>query len=126
MRPGVVRQATLKARAGGAPVYTYVFAWEAPVLDGMFKTMHCLEIPFVFNNIDRALLHTGGGKDAYALAATMSGAWVQFARTGKPGHAKLPAWPAYTPDTGATMIFNTTSVVRQNHDAELLKVIEGS
>ena len=72
------------------------------------------------------LLHTGGGKDAYGLATTISGAWVQFARTGKPGHAKLPQWPAFTPENGATMILNSTSVVRQHHDADLLKVIEGS
>ena len=126
MRPGVIRQASLKARAGGAPVYTYVFAWEAPVDDGLFKTMHCMEIPFVFNSIDRALMQTGGSKDAYALATAMSGAWVQFARTGKPGHARLPQWPAYTPETGSTMIFNTTSQVRQNHDADLIKAVEGS
>jgi para-nitrobenzyl esterase len=126
MRPGVVRQATLKARAGGAPVYSYLFAWEAPVLDGLFKTMHCMEIPFVFNSIDRALMQTGGSRDAYTLAATMSGAWVQFARTGRPGHARLPQWPAYSPENGATMILNSTSQVRQNHDAELMKIIEGS
>jgi len=83
-RPGVVQQATARAQAKAAPVFVYLFAWEAPVLDGMFKSMHCLEIPFVFNSIDYAQYHTGAGPEAYALAAKVSKAWVQFARPAIP------------------------------------------
>jgi para-nitrobenzyl esterase len=101
----------------------YLFAWEAPVLDGMFKSVHCLEIPFVFNNIDRALTHTGGGPEAYALATAVSRAWVQFARTGNPNHAGLPDWPAFTAENGATMVLDNKSEVRRHHDAELIALV---
>ena len=83
-RPGAVEQARLKAAQQGAPVYMYMFAWESPVLDGMFRSTHCMEIPFAFNN---AVVHasmTGGGAEAQALAEKMSGAWLNFARTGNP------------------------------------------
>ena len=36
----------------------------------------------------------------------MSEAWVSFARTGDPGHAGLPSWPAVTSSERATMIFD--------------------
>ena len=122
-RPMVVRQATARVEAKAAPVYMYLFAWEAPVLDGMFKSMHCLEIPFVFNSIDYAQYHTGAGPEAYALAAKVSRAWVQFARTGNPNHPGLSIWTAFTPQNGATMVIDNKSEVRNNHDKDLLAVI---
>ncbi|EKC50785.1 para-nitrobenzyl esterase, partial [human gut metagenome] len=60
-RPGAVEQAKLKAAQQGAPVYMYMFAWESPVLDGMFRSTHCMDIPFAFNNVVRHASMTGGG-----------------------------------------------------------------
>lgn len=122
-RPGAVEQARLKAAQQGAPVYMYMFAWESPVLDGMFRSTHCMEIPFAFNN---AMVHasmTGGGAEAQALAEKMSGAWLNFARTGNPNAEGLPQWDAYTEEGGATMFFNNRCEVKHHHDKELLEVV---
>jgi para-nitrobenzyl esterase len=121
-RPGALRQANMRAVPGAAPVYMYVFAWQSPVNDGVYKAMHCSEIPFVFNNISRCEEMTGGGKDAYALSAKMSSAWLNFARTGNPNAPGLPQWPAYTEAVGATMIFDNQSTLRNHHDADLQKI----
>lgn len=121
-RQGAIRQATAKAKAGGAPVYMYLFSWQSPVNDGIYKAMHCMELPFVFNNIDRCEEMTGGGKDAHALADKMSGSWINFAKTGNPNINGLPTWPTFTAATGATMVFDSQSRVANHPDAELLKI----
>ena len=122
-RPGTVEQANIKSRQGGAPVYTYMFTWESPVLDGIFRSTHCMEIPFVFNNADRHASMTGGGPEAIKLADIMSQAWINFARTGNPNTEELPEWPAYNCTEGATMFFDNTCEVKYNHDKELIDFI---
>ena len=73
----------------------YQFTWESPVLDGALGSTHCIEIPFVFDNV---LLHrtfTGGGDDAVELGHRVSRLWTTFARTGVPEAEGIPAWAPY-------------------------------
>ena len=81
-----------------------------------------MELPFVFNNIARCEQMTGGGKEAYALADKMSSAWINFAKSGDPNAKGLPTWAKYTPENGATMIFDNECVVRNHPDRELLSI----
>ena len=62
-------------------------------------------------------------KDAYALADTVSAAWVAFARTGNPNVKALPTWPAYS-DRRDTMLFNNVSRVVQDPDREPRLIME--
>jgi para-nitrobenzyl esterase len=121
-RPGVIRQANQKAGAGGAPVYMYMFGWQSPVFDGRFKAVHCMDIPFEFNNISRCEEMTGGGKDAYKLSDKMSQAWINFAATGNPNAKGLPDWPKYNAENGALMFFDNKSEIKYSHDKELLQM----
>lgn len=66
---------------------------------------------------------TGGGAEAQALAEKMSSAWLNFARTGNPNAEGLPQWEPFTAEGGATMFFNNTCEVKNNHDKELLEVV---
>jgi len=105
-RSGTDTQAERKAALGKAPVYMYRFQWYSPVGGGRLRAMHCMDIPFVFENVDLCKTVVGDGKDRYALADKMSSAWVAFARTGNPNHKGLPKWDPFTADRRATMIFN--------------------
>ncbi len=122
-RAGALRNAKLKAAQHGASVYTYIFTYESPVMDGIGMSWHCSEIPYVFDNVDAAVTATGGGNAAHVLAGKMSQAWINFARYGNPNHAGLPDWTAYTAENGATMIFDNTCEVRYHHDRELLDLL---
>jgi len=120
-RPGSIRDLDLKARQGGAPVYSYLFVFESPVLDGIGMAWHCAELPYVFANVALVRTATGGGPDAVALGDKMSEAWINFSRNGRPGARGLPEWPAYTEASGSTMIFDTTSRVASHPDRKLLQ-----
>jgi para-nitrobenzyl esterase len=105
-RIGSIRIAERKAAGGKAPVYSYMFTWESPALNGILKSCHSLEIPFVFNNMEPATELIGNSPERFTLAGSMSSAWAAFARNGDPNCEGLPYWPAYNTDTRATMLFN--------------------
>lgn len=123
-RPGAVAQANAKADlAGAAPVYMYLFTWQSPVFDGKYKALHCMELPFVFDTVERGKNMTGGGQEAHELARKVSQAWINFARNGNPNHSGLPEWPAYNSTDTATMHFDNTCKVHPQLDKELFELV---
>ncbi|WP_281426078.1 carboxylesterase family protein [Rhizobium indicum] len=120
-RPGAIRDLDLKAKQNGAPVYSYMFAYESPVLDGIAMAWHCAELPYVFANAALVKTSTGGGSDALALSRKVSQAWVNFARNGKPSAEGLPDWPPYTTDKPATMVLDKEPRVAVDLDRKLLQ-----
>jgi para-nitrobenzyl esterase len=122
-RAAVIRWSNL--RAANSPVYNYLFTWESPILDGRFRSSHCLDLPFVFNNIERCQEMTGGDPDTYDLADRMSDSWVHFARTGSPQTEKIPKWPVYDPEKRATLLFQNKPALVYAHDRLLLQQFAG-
>ena len=94
-QPLALQQAADRTAAGCAPVYLYQFTWESPVLDGAFGSTHCIEIPFVFDNVALHRTFTGGGQDAVELGHRLSRLWTNFAKNGVPTAEGIPAWEPY-------------------------------
>ena len=114
-RQSAVALADAKARQP-APVYIAWFGWQPPLFDGRMRAFHCLDICFWFHNTDLMLTHTGGGARPRKLASKMSGALVQFMKTGNPNGAGLRAWPRYTSARGETMVLDDVSEARDDPD----------
>jgi len=103
--------ASRKAEAGHAPAYVYMITWETPAGGGVFKTPHTMEIPFTLYSFPHVPEYVGPGPQPKHMADQMAGAWVAFARTGKPDHAGIPHWPAFNTRTRPVMEFNNVSRV---------------
>jgi para-nitrobenzyl esterase len=123
-RTAAILQATRKTAQRAAPAYLYRFAWQTPVLDGRPRAFHGSEVALVFGNTERCARMTGATAGAQALAARMTDAWISFARTGNPNHARLPKWQAFTAEDETTMVFDTQCEVRRNQDIETRKIME--
>ncbi len=93
--PGV-RLAEAQA-SGGGTAYQYLFTWESRAFDGRLKATHALEIPFAFNNLERAgvELFLGPGPRPQRLAEAMHAAWIAFIRSGDPSCKAVGEWPRY-------------------------------
>ena len=106
-QPLALKQAEDRTAAGCAPVYFYQFTWESPVLDGAFGSTHCIEIPFVFDNVALHRTFTGGGAEAVELGHRISRLWTNFAKTGVPSSEGIPSWETYP----RKMILNLESTI---------------
>ncbi|MEZ5938517.1 MAG: carboxylesterase/lipase family protein [Hyphomonadaceae bacterium] len=101
-------QAALKSQQAGAPAFHYQFYRETPVENGRYHVPHASEIPFVFDNLDKAI--SIGGQptpEAQALADRMSATWAEFARSGDPNNPAIPDWPAYSVPRRPSLVFDT-------------------
>ena len=86
----------------------YEFAWGSSAFDGKLGACHAIEIPFVFDHLDRVggpSLFAAGEKVPQELADTVHRAWVDFVVDGDPG------WAPYDLQRRPTMTFATTSEV---------------
>jgi para-nitrobenzyl esterase len=113
-----------KAAQKAAPVFTYLFTYETPVLGGRLKSPHALEIPFVFETLHTAPF-TGKSPARFPLADKMSRTWIAFARTGNPNNDAIPHWPAHSTEGRPTMIFDETCRVENDPQGAERRAWEG-
>jgi para-nitrobenzyl esterase len=90
--------------ANGSPVYLYRFSYVQSAMREQYRAgaPHGSEIPFVFDTLT-APGSTLAPEDQ-AVARMAQRYWVNFAKTGDPNGAGLPAWPRHDP--GKDLIFD--------------------
>jgi para-nitrobenzyl esterase len=110
-----IRLAERKLDQHAARVYMYRLDWEAPFAGGALKSPHGIDTDLVFDNPRAKPLMNGTGPEPRKIAAVMSQAWINFARSGNPSQHRLD-WPSYTAETRKTMIFNVESHVAADPD----------
>ena len=89
------------------PVYYYRFDYDAHLAPHMAGAPHALEIPFIFQTLDRPPVNyfftRGQEKRAQPLAEAVLSYWTNFARDGNPNGPGLLEWPTYRLDTRSRM-----------------------
>ena len=118
-RKGAFAQAELKARQGGAPVWTYLWTEPSPAVDGRFGAVHGIDVaPSLYNT--RGALN-GSCPAANELAAAIAGSWAAFAANGDPNNERVPEWKPYSAPQRTTMIFDQDLRVEDDPRAEFRK-----
>ena len=114
-------EARERASDGPAPQWLYWFCWASRAFNGRLGATHALEIPFVFDNLDRAGVEVfiGPGERPQALAQTMHQAWIRFIRDLDPG------WSPYESGQRATMKFDEVSELMLDPDGAERETWEG-
>lgn len=108
-----IRNATIMAEQRAAlngpdnPTWMYQVTWRSPAEGGRRLSQHTLDLPFMFDNVDKARYLTGpAGEATRRMTQAMAEAWLAFARSGDPNHAGIPEWPAYGLPRRPVMLFD--------------------
>jgi para-nitrobenzyl esterase len=113
---GSIRIAERKTIQGGAPAYLYNFGYKSnnkvPGTNFEIGSMHALDIPFKFYNVESGM--AGTKPDRFEASRNMSELWATFARTGEPAADGQPVWPAYNLNTRPTMRIDVSCEVINN------------
>ncbi len=91
-------------------VAMYRFDRASTAMGGILRACHAIDVPFVFDNLDRGgvdMLLGGLDDDTIRLGSRTSAAWAAVAHAGAPATDDLP-WPAYDVDRRATCILDRT------------------
>ena len=118
-------QAARKVAMGGAPVYMYLFNWNTPVQEGMWRTPHALEIGFVFDNVAKSESMSGMGEEQQRVADVMADSWIAFARTGDPNNGLVPQWAPYNLETRPVMVLDETPELVNDPRGEQMRQFDG-
>lgn len=114
-----VRLADLKAAQHGAPLFVYQWMWRSQLDGGRYLSPHGVDLPFVWDNLDRAGYHVGGGRDAQALAERVSARWLAFARAGAPNDSRFVRWQPYAPERRSTLVIDQTDRALDDPHADI-------
>lgn len=123
-RDGVEELLNEKAATATAPVYEYLFDYEAPVNGGILA-FHCSDLIYLFHNVDIPVVTrgTGGDETAHKVQDQMADALLSFAKTGSPSTDSLE-WKPYTPDEKNIMVFSDSSECKILGDENLISLMK--
>lgn len=103
------RMADLQARHSA--VYTYMFTRRTPALNGLLRSPHEADVPFVFGTASVAANMVGTGHDIAPMTRIMIATWAAFAHTGTPNNRWLPQWPRHAFSQSPCMLLDVHSRV---------------
>lgn len=117
--------ATLQSQKGKGKAYVYYFDHRTPRSQN--GANHGDEMAYVFRTLGAGagvLTVTSARPEDTAMSDLVSSYWVNFAKTGNPNGAGLPAWPAFDAAGQQAMHFDTKSSARPVPNMTQLKALD--
>jgi para-nitrobenzyl esterase len=100
------------AAARQKDTYYYRFDYHGMIYGKHIHALHAMELPFVFDSMDRApisaLYDRRNMPEATKLSNIVQGYWINFAKTGDPNGAGLPQWPRFDLSSQEVQVLDTT------------------
>lgn len=95
--------------------WMYWFTWPSPVFDGAFGCCHALDLPFMFNNLDKpnVEMFTGSSNDRELVSGHFTSQLLRFAKTASVD------WPKYSVESRATLCIDTNIKVVNDPESEV-------
>ena len=95
--------------------WMYWFTWPTPIFDGALGCCHALDVPFMFNNLDKpnVEMFTGSDPVRQKISQHFTSELILFAMTG------TVSWPSYTTPDRATLRIDTEVEVLQDPESEI-------
>jgi para-nitrobenzyl esterase len=121
-RNRVSNMAKMKHDLHAAPVYTYFFTWQSPMLGGDAGAWHTSELAFCFDNTKRCEQGTGNTPEAQALAKKMATAWANLSATGNPSQPGL-TWTPADPEKCQTMVWDNECRMADDPEGEVRRIL---
>ncbi|MCG3165218.1 MAG: Para-nitrobenzyl esterase [Bacteroidia bacterium] len=111
------------AQSNFASAYSYRFDWTSlPIRLIGLGACHGLELPFIFSSFQsdagKRIMQASSNRKVKNMSKQMQNAWINFARTGKPG-SETRIWPEYNTQTRPTLIFDNTIKIVSDPIAKL-------
>ena len=125
---GMVIESDRRATQKG-PTWAYNFTWKSPADGGKWGAPHTIDIPFAFDNLNRAasMVSADGthpSPEAQTLATQFADTVIHFAATGDPNHTGLPQWPRYNLTDRPTILWDTPPRIENDPRGNERKLIE--
>jgi len=99
-----------KSEQRAAPAYLYELTFETDVDDGKWRSPHTLDVPLVFDNVQKSVSQFEDTPGTQQVADAMSSAWLAFARDGDPNVPGRDTWSPWN-SMQSTMVFDVDSKV---------------
>ncbi|MDA0285778.1 MAG: carboxylesterase family protein [Actinobacteria bacterium] len=98
-----------------APTWMYWFTWPTPIFDGVLGCCHGLDLPFMFNNLDKPNvdLFTGKNPNRQQISDNFTSELLNFAKT------SLVSWPKYEISDRATLRIDQEVEVLYDPESEI-------
>lgn len=95
--------------------WMYWFTWPTPVFDGALGCCHGLDLPFMFNNLDKpnTEIFTGDDPIRHAISKHFTSELLQFAKTGS------VSWPTFDSVDRATLRIDAETEVVNDPEPEI-------